>query len=192
MTRHATDRRSRPRQCGHCQYGPFPLIAIWLCVFAGCAGGDQSADRRVAEWVLENGGQVAVVRANEETRVDQRRGLPRTEFELFAVAWDIYPGDRNPRVTDAELERFAELQHLKELDLWASDVSDQGLTHLKKLISLERLQLSQTRVTDAGLKELEQLSNLRQLALLDCPVTAQGVRRLQRALPSCRISFKGK
>ncbi len=79
---------------------------------------------------------------------------------------------------------------LRELDLWAADVGDEGLQHLAELPELSRLQLSETRVTDNGLKHFAKLKNLRQMFLYDTQVTPNGIQRLKRMLPKCEVHFR--
>jgi hypothetical protein len=165
----------------------FGAVVALLSSLAGCSAPEQDANRVAAEWVLESGGQVQIAFAGNEVDVRDASDLPAEAFLVRAIAWETYPGDRNPHVTDADLPRIAELTDLRVLDLWATDVTDYGLAHLARLRSLERLQLNETRVTDRGLEHLRGLGNLKQLGLIGTAVTPEGVRRLMRDLRECRV-----
>ncbi len=107
------------------------------------------------------------------------------------------------QVTDAGLERFAELAELEELfifgpevtDSWAehfrglaslkdltiigdTQLTDAGLAHLGAIASLEELDLCVPEITDAGIEHLKGLKNLRSLALEECRLTDAGLRYL--------------
>ena len=168
------------------------VLVGMLFLQLGCSPADPSPDREVGQWVLSHGGSVTVVVGTETIRLPAGAKLPKGPLRLTEVRWDIYPGDRNPHVNDAQLAQFAQLQHLQDLDLWGADITDAGIAQLGQLSSLRRLQLSATGVTDAGLKELQKLTQLQQLALVDCAVTSQGVRQLRRAVPGCQVLIDAK
>lgn len=159
------------------------LVAMTL---AGCAPDDPQ--RAAVEWVLETEGRVRVV-VGQETRELAGGRLPSKPFVVHAIAWEIYPGDRNTRVTDADLQRLAPLTELRELDLWAAPITDAGVAAIVRMSRLERLQLSQTEITDVGLQELAALQNLRQLGIADTQVTRRGIREFQRRRPDCKVVF---
>ncbi len=83
------------------------------------------------------------------------------------------------------------LTGLKSLDLSGSQVTDAGLVHLAHLKNLDELLLSD-HITDAGLPKLAGLSGLSYLNLAKSKVTKEGVRKLEKALPKCKIWFKGQ
>jgi len=162
------------------------LISLLLLPVLGC-GAETDPERVAAAWVLENGGDLRAVVDGQETEIASEAGLPSGNVEVIGVAWDIYPGDRNPKVTDAEVKRFQHLPHLKSLDLWASDITDAGLADVARIATLEQLILTDTKVTDAGLKHLEGLKALKELSVIGTKTTKGGVENLKRALPNCRI-----
>ncbi len=162
------------------------LGILLLLPVLGC-GAETNPERVAATWVLENGGDLRAMVDGQETEIASEAGLPSGNVEVIGVAWDIYPGDRNPKVTDAEVQRFQQLPHLKTLDLWASDITDAGLADVAKIATLEQLILTDTKVTDVGLKHLEGLKSLKELSVIGTKTTKGGVESLKRALPNCRI-----
>jgi hypothetical protein len=67
-------------------------------------------------------------------------------------------------IYDRQLQRLANLHHLKSIILWhADDITDAGIEHLKSLTNLECLWLCNSKVTDAGLKFLEGSTKLKRL-----------------------------
>ncbi|MGH9783947.1 MAG: hypothetical protein ACRD88_07145, partial [Terriglobia bacterium] len=73
--------------------------------------------------------------------------------------------DANGLMTDAVLERIAELEHVTSLSLGGSrELTDDGLLHLARMPQLRHLNLSEYpggKLTDRGLQALRSLPNLR-------------------------------
>ncbi|MCB1090531.1 MAG: hypothetical protein KDL87_03300 [Verrucomicrobiae bacterium] len=93
-------------------------------------------------------------------------------------------------VTDAGLAQVAELKRLVRLDLSQTQITDAGLASLKGLQNLTYLNLYGSQVTDAGLDQLKGLESLESLYLWQSKVTDGGVKKLQSALPDTKISWK--
>jgi hypothetical protein len=157
------------------------LFSVWGCT------PHSDANRTAAEWVLAAGGKLTVTCNGERFDVDRIGQLPSAPFLVQSIAWDIYPGDRNTQVTDNDLSHLSDLTELRELDLWAADVSDAGIAALMPLINLQRLQLSQTKITDQGLQQLEAMSQLKELGLVGTQVSPGAVRRFRRQRPQCKL-----
>lgn len=192
-----------------------PVVALMVALvvpgIAGCGGGT-GPDYETATWVLKTGGQVEIVdSAGKSMLVTPDDSLPTGSVYVRRVAWDIYPGDRNDGIGDAELPRFAALAKLEDLDLWTSAVSDAGLPQLASMTSLKQLNLSETKVTDAGLAHLKaipqlerlyltgtdvsdagiatlaQMKHLKHVDVTRTRVTKAGAQKLKRALPGCIV-----
>jgi len=161
-------------------------LSLLLVTLAGC-GAETDPERIAAGWVLENGGQLRIDQGDKVVTIAPDSDLPDGTLNVVGVAWDIYPGDRNPRVTDAELPRFRDFPQLKSLDLWGSDITDAGLETIAQLPALEQLILTDTKITDAGLRRLQDVKKLRELSLIGTSTTKDGVAQLKRALPNCRV-----
>ncbi len=93
-------------------------------------------------------------------------------------------------VTDAGLAPVGSLKRLVRLNLSQTAISDAGLASLKELENLDYLNLYGTQVSDAGLKQLATLKSLQHLYLWQSKVTEKGVKDLQKALPEATISWK--
>ena len=84
---------------------------------------------------------------------------------------------------------MATFKSLTALDLYRSDVGDEGLKELAALKNLAVLDLGETIVSDKGLKELASFKTLTTLNLIyTFRVTEKGVAELRQALPNCRIT----
>lgn len=111
-----------------------------------------------------------------------------TGTEIFDVptAVDLYNGNnplkgkggRNERVTDAWLQRLANVTTLRKIDLANCAVQGPGLQHLAKLTGLRELNLTLTPVNDDGLKHLGGLTELRILGLASTQCTGTGFAHL--------------
>lgn len=166
------------------------VLAVASLLFPSCAPTPDTRDYQAATWALSIGAEVQISTEAGAIVVQSLDYLPKEPFQLTQIRWDIYPGDRNSQVTDTTLSQVAGLKHLRDLDLWAADVGDEGMKHLAELTEIMRLQLSETHITDQGLRHLMKLTNLRQLFLYDTQVTSNGIQRLKRALPKCEVHFR--
>jgi hypothetical protein len=162
-------------------------LAFIAWVFVMGCGTPSDSDRTAALWVLSTDGHVEIEVEGKQWKVSTGSKLPSRSFIVRSIAWEVYPGDRNSRVSDADLHLLTELLGLQRLDLWATEITDAGVESLVKIMTLERLQLSQTQITDAGLSKLKALTNLRELAVVGSAVTEVGVRRFQRERSDCRL-----
>jgi hypothetical protein len=87
---------------------------------------------------------------------------------------DLY----NTEVTDDGLKELSNLRNLTTLNLSRTNVTDAGLKELANLKNLTTLYLHETKVTNVGMKELAKLKNLTVLNLGDTKVTDAGVKEL--------------
>lgn len=87
------------------------------------------------------------------------------------------------QITDAGLAQLESLQQLSGLSLQHTMITDQGLKHLAKLKNLTWLDLSRTAITDEGLAQLRGLSQLKVLDLRHTRISDRGLEQL-RALKS--------
>ena len=94
-----------------------------------------------------------------------------------AKAGDL-PAFRFDRWTDVQGAKLPDPAVPFGLDLFAVQVTDEGLKALAGLKSLQVLILSDTPVTDEGLKQLAGLTNLQSLWLGNTSVTDEGLKEL--------------
>jgi hypothetical protein len=83
------------------------------------------------------------------------------------------------RVTDAGLETLKELNQLVTLALGNTKITDAALENLEGLNRLEALDLSATKVSDAGLERLKGMRKLQDLTLWGSQVTDAGLEHLK-------------
>ncbi len=115
-------------------------------------------NRKIAEWVLNNGGEV-VIRDTwdrwHEVHARRLADLTAGPFAIIKVSLSGCP------VSDADLPRLSYLGSLSELWLDGTRVTDAGVNELlDKLLSLELLSVENTQVGDAGLAVLPELQEL--------------------------------
>jgi hypothetical protein len=100
--------------------------------------------------------------------ISQKNNLLRVDCSLVA-----------DKVTDETLAALAPLaDHLTDLNLAGSKISDAGLKAVAACSKLTRLHLEKTAITDAGIDALSSLSNLQYLNLYNTAVGDQGVAKL--------------
>ena len=100
-----------------------------IVTLAGCSNPPDD-QRLAAEWVISTGGKVGVNSQGQQSVATRNRDLPKGPFVIESIAWEIYPGDENSRVTDEDLLRLSKLTELRDLDLWAVRVTDKGIDAL--------------------------------------------------------------
>jgi internalin A len=81
-------------------------------------------------------------------------------------------------VDDEAAQKLADLHQLRDLYLFDTKISDDGLRHLSGLENLEHLSLS--RVSDRGLRHLAPLKQLRTLRIDGEGITDEAVPLLKR------------
>lgn len=144
------------------------MFRLFLILAAASAWADE---RRVAEWVIRQGGRVIV--SPQSTPLSDLSQLPPGDIYLEGV--DLYGTIIEPK----ELEQLSALSRLRELYLpgpsWNPGAgskldANEELKFLAPLATLEKLHfslhfLTNVNVQDKGLKHLETLKNLRELRL---------------------------
>ena len=105
-----------------------------------------------ADWILQEGGRVS------------RDGVGNVVEVDLTSTW----------ITDADLQKLAELPHLKAIDLSHTWISDLGLEHLRALENVTRMNLYYTEyITDGGVAHLKGWKNLEYLNLRGTKVTSR-------------------
>lgn len=91
------------------------------------------------------------------------------------------------RITNAALDHLVPAGELEYLGLMGTRIDDDGLSKIAELPSLRFLGLAGTDVTDAGLESLSRIQTLEAINLRSTDVTSAGIAALQARLPDCRI-----
>jgi YHS domain-containing protein/uncharacterized membrane protein len=91
------------------------------------------------------------------------------------------------KITDASLTQIAAMPGLTRLDLRNTAITDAGLATLKDHQGLCELVLSQTQVTDEAATTLHSLPALKRLWVWDAKMTADGLVALRKSMPHVHI-----
>jgi YHS domain-containing protein len=91
------------------------------------------------------------------------------------------------QITDASLELIAAMPSLGRLDLRETAVTDAGLALLAQHAVLRELVVSRTQLSDAALDSLQSLPALKHLWIWDAGLSAEGLIALREALPQVKI-----
>lgn len=91
------------------------------------------------------------------------------------------------KVSDEAMKVVAQMPRLLRLDLRQTAVTDEGLRNLSGHKELRALNLFGTKVSDAGVEYLGKLKSLREVYLTETAITAEGVSKLRRLLPEAEV-----
>ena len=152
---------------------PFAMALVFslTCVTApAVAIAQQSDDSEAIEKIERLGGRV--------TRDENSAGNPVVEVS-FGHSYD--------RFNETHMSLLKGFTHLRRLNLWNINITDESLKELTDIKTLEFLDLSYTkgigpnftRITDAGLKHLKDLRNLKSLNLWQARITDEGLKDLK-------------
>lgn len=93
-------------------------------------------------------------------------------------------------VSDAAIEALHDLQELNTVQLGGPRITDRSLTHLARFPALRELELSATSVTDEGLKSPQGFHRLQRLTIHLNEIanfTAQGILSFMKAHPQVKV-----
>jgi hypothetical protein len=93
---------------------------------------------------------------------------------------------RLTKIGDAGVAKLKNLKSLETLNLFRTQLGNDGLAHLKKLTELRTLLIGGTRVTDSGLAALRPFRKLRKLSLFQTQVSDDGIAQLKQ-IPSLEV-----
>ena len=125
---------------------------------------------------------------------------PSRVFEVVLRGYDRHQVDEHieqlalnrTRITDKSMPIVGRLAKLVDLNLDYTDVGDKGLEALGGLARLQRLSLDSTNVSDTSIRWLKQFPQLRTLNLYHTFITEKGHRQISDAVPRCEIIFDPK
>ncbi|MFV2065783.1 MAG: hypothetical protein ACC645_02295 [Pirellulales bacterium] len=168
---------------------------------------DNEADRRAAQWVLDNGGTVAAYPGSWLQQIPQEpfavtnidigfsETTPKTGSvnlnglrSIATLLWSSFLDADNELANIGKLTSLTYLDNLYYLTLAeCKNISGAGLEHLSALPALRQLDVTATSIDDDALVHLKKMKGLRVLMLSETKVTATAVAELQQALPDCVI-----
>lgn len=149
-------------------------------------------ERRVALWVLKQGGQIT---KHPHGRIRKPDEIPETGLFRIRKIWLTNRGvsnvdlkqfrslsaltslvlNGNPRITDAGLAELSTIKTLRWLYLGQTKVTDAGLVYVNRLTNLESLDLSETTISPTGLNSLRKSQKLRELLLAKTNINDDGL-----------------
>jgi len=155
-------------------------------------GGGRSTDphRRVAEFVLERGGEVSVTvdgvpNWDNHKPIRSIADLPSHPFRLFSVAFNGEKAASGTAITDGDLTALSKLcQEIRiggEFRLATVQITNAGLASLSGT-SICSLRLYGTAISNEGLKYLKGIQGLRRVDLNGPKVTDDGMKYLGELL----------
>ncbi len=164
--------------------------------YARLSEGLTPAKDDVIKRAKEDGAQVFLLKADSPLlRVDFLTGVSACDDAKLEVLLPLKDHIAQldlarTAVTDAGLKTVAQLPRLASLDLRQTKVSDAGLKQLAQSANLRTLNLYGTQVSDAGLKHLYGLKNLRNVYLWQTKASEAGAKALAAAIPGLAVSVK--
>ena len=90
-------------------------------------------------------------------------------------------------VTDADLPQLTSLHTLRSLDLSYTRITSSGLSVLSRMEDLQTLSLNGVSLDEMAIESLGQLTRLQSLSLMDCGLSAEETVKVQNALPACLV-----
>ncbi len=158
------------------------------------------SDRKVAEWILGQGGQVEIEYEGRPQILVAGDPIPDSPFLIKTIATitaqmtpeflhelgqlrGIYKINAvNSRLNDGDTEVIAKLSLLNHLNLHNTEIGDAGLEALSALPQVGFLGIAETNVTADGLKHLKNLISLESVAISPYQLTPVSIQYLN-ALP---------
>lgn len=99
--------------------------------------------------------------------------------------------DSSP-IGDDGLSFLKDLKQIRDLMLWACNLTDAGLIHLQRFPQLETAELGANRgITGSGLAALQPLSKLRFVSVHDCALTEKNLKQLKQLPQVTRWAIGG-
>jgi hypothetical protein len=107
----------------------------------------------------------------------------RFDPHFFDAVQTVHFGDPNsgdlPSVGDEAMQRLRWFPELREVGLWSTEVSDDGLKELERLRKLRHVTLGRNQnISDEGMKSIGRLGQLNSLEIYGRQVTDEGLKYL--------------
>ncbi|MDZ4290255.1 MAG: c-type cytochrome domain-containing protein [Prosthecobacter sp.] len=160
------------------------------------AAGLKPADEQATAKAKAAGAQISQLKADSPlVRVDFLTGVSKCTDDkvagLLPLKDHIAQLDLGRTViTDAALKTVGQLSRLASLDLRQTKITDAGLESLTSLKKLQTLNLYGTQITDAGVAHLASIKSLKQVFLWGSKATDTGAEKLKAAVPGIQITLK--
>lgn len=157
------------------------MRAATLLFIAAICHAAASREPGVAAWIAGQGGTLEHDAAGRVTGVNLRAAWI-TDSDLARLADFQHLAHLNlslTHITDLGMEHLAPLAGVTDLDLaYAEHITDEGVAHLKRWKKLARLNLRGTKITDTTLEHLAAIASLTSLDVSFTQITSNGLERL--------------
>jgi hypothetical protein len=163
----------------------FRLGCVLLFAIAGCRGAtDQKIDELAAAGITvkqNSAGEVFWV-DTAGAALDEHFWESLSNFEhLEQLALT------GSSVTDADLPQLTSLRMLRSLDLSYTRITSSGLSVLSRMEDLQTLSLNGVSLDETAIEPLCQLTRLQSLSLMDCGLSVEETVKVQNVLPACLV-----
>ena len=164
---------------------PVRLGCLLVIVIAGCRGAvDQDVDGFAAAGITvkhNSAGEIFWV-DTAGAALDEHFWKTLSNFEhLEQLALT------GSLVTDAVLPQLTSLHTLRSLDLSYTRITSSCLSVLSRMEDLQTLSLNGVSLDEMAIESLCQLTRLQSLSLMDCGLSAEETVKVQNALPACLV-----
>ena len=170
------------------------LIFIFFIVGKNCSGGKKAKglpqldnNNSVSELKLQPALEVAIIENLESQGVKKTSG--QITREDLGKVWGLTL--KGPKVTDSTIDFLIEngLDHLTDLALFGTLVTDLGAGKLTQFKKLKRIDFRHNQLTTLAWKEVGKVKSLTYINIKSDAQTAGWVNELQKALPDCEIWY---
>jgi len=135
---------------------PFNVALLFVLIVMGCGGPENFGENREAALLVVNrGGTVRL--QNVGYPVDSPAQIPTDEV----LVTEVNLAEKS--FQDADLQKLKPLSELEVLNLYGTQVTNDGMSSIVEIKGLKTLELSYTAITDEGLNTLTESGSLKEL-----------------------------
>ena len=164
---------------------PVRLVCLLVIVFAGCRGAvDHDVDGFAAAGITVKQNSAGEIFWVDTAGSDLDEHFWHTISNCEHIEQLALTGSL---VTDADLPQLTSLHTLRSLDLSYTRITSSGLSVLSRMEDLQTLSLNGVSLDEMAIEPLGQLTRLQSLSLMDCGLSAEETVKVQNALPACLV-----
>ncbi|MCA9138108.1 MAG: protein kinase [Planctomycetales bacterium] len=141
---------------------------------------EEMAQRRAAQWALQNGGTVEIIRDNQ-LRETLRSEQQLREGKIKVVAIKT-PGQQvHNGFDDLGMVNLQGIETLEAIEIVSQRITDQGIANLQGLANLKRFDIAKSPLSNRSVEYLDAASQLEHFRVSESRIDGAGVARvLQR------------
>jgi len=164
---------------------PVRLGYLLVIVIAGCRGAvDQDVDGFAAAGITVKQNSAGEIYWVDTAGADLDKHFWKTITDFEHIEQLALTGSL---VTDADLPQLTSLHTLRSLDLSYTRITSSGLSVLSRMEDLQTLSLNGVSLDEMAIESLCQLTRLQSLSLMECGLSAEETVKLQNAWPACLV-----